>query len=112
MRRRSDAAVTVVSPSTAGAKTCQAQVIRKVDIECPINKTMAAAILGVSEDTLDQWAVKYGIEHYKYDMDGNTGHRGKVVYLASDILAFREQFRVEGRNIEREVELMMSDSQQ
>ena len=112
MERKSSAAVEVFSPGTAEARICQAQVIRKVDIECPINKTMAAAILGVSEDTLDQWTVRYGIEHYKYDMAGNTGHRGKVVYLASDILAFREQFRVEGRDIEGEVELMMSDSEQ
>jgi len=78
-----------------------------VDIECPLTKTEAAEILGISTDTLDQWTAKYSIPHIKYDMDGN---RGKVLYLPSDLLEFRERFRVEGRDIEGEVGEMIKEA--
>ena len=42
-----------------------------VEIECPVGKQIAAEILGISVDTLDQWAAKYGIRHVKYDMEEN-----------------------------------------
>jgi hypothetical protein len=83
--------------------------IARVDIECPIGKADAARILGVSQDTLDQWTAEYGIPHIKYDMDGNTGNRGKVLYLPSDLLAFRSKYRAEGRDIGAEVEQMLSE---
>jgi len=83
--------------------------LRKVDVECPIDKDAAARILGISSDTLDEWTARYAIPHYKYDMDGNRGNRGKVAYLASDILEFREQFRVKGRKIEKDVDRMLAE---
>ncbi len=73
-----------------------------LEVECPIGKRKAAKILGVSTDTLDQWTAKYGIPHYKYAMEGNSGNRGKVVYLASELVEFREKFRVETRDIDRD----------
>jgi hypothetical protein len=73
-----------------------------LEVECPIGKKKAAKILGISTDTLDQWTTKYGIPHYKYAMEGNSGNRGKVVYLASDLVEFREKFRVERRDIDRD----------
>ncbi|KPK66370.1 MAG: hypothetical protein AMK73_00195 [Planctomycetes bacterium SM23_32] len=82
-----------------------------VAVECPVSKQLAAEILGISVDTLDQWTARYGIPHLKYDMDGNRGNRGKVLYLPSDLLAFRERYRVEGRDIEREVEEMLRDKE-
>ena len=78
-----------------------------VDIECPLTKTEAAEILGISTDTLDQWTAKYRIPHITYDMDGN---RGEVLYLPSDLLEFRERFRVEGRDIEGEVGEMIKEA--
>lgn len=78
-----------------------------LEIECPIGKQKAAKILGVSTDTLDQWTAKYGIPHYKYSMDGNSGNRGKVVYLASDLVEFREGFRVGERDISADVDKML-----
>jgi len=82
------------------------------DIECPIGKREAAEILGISTDTLDQWTATYGIPHIKYDMHRNRGNRGKVLYLPSDLLEFRDKFRVDGRNIEEEVEEMLAHSQE
>jgi len=84
--------------------------VRTVRIECPLTKKEAAQVLGVSVDTLDQWTAKYGIPHIKYDMDGNRGNRGKVLYLASDLLAFRDKFRVEGRDTRGEVSKMIRDA--
>ncbi|MCD6404958.1 MAG: protein kinase [Planctomycetes bacterium] len=78
-------------------------------VEYPIGKRDAAEILGISTDTLDQWTVKYGIPHYKYDVAGNRGNRGKVVYLASDILCFREKYRVVGRDIVCQIATGLSD---
>jgi hypothetical protein len=63
--------------------------------ERPITKKEAAALLGVSTDTLDVWTARYGIRHVKYDMPGNRGNKGRVVYLREDILAFRDRFLVE-----------------
>ena len=53
--------------------------------------------------------MRYGIPHVKYDMEGNLGNRGKVVYLASDLLEFREKFKVEGRSIEADVHEMITE---
>ncbi len=78
------------------------------EIEFPIGKEDAAQILGICVDTLDTWTAKYGILHLKYDMAGNRGNRGKVMYLPSDLLAFRDRFMVAGRNIERDVEQMLA----
>ncbi len=78
------------------------------EIECPIGKEDAAQILGICVDTLDGWTARYGIAHLEYDMDGNRGNRGKVMYLPSDLLAFRERYRVNGRDIERDVEQMLA----
>jgi len=100
--------VEVITPGMETTEKCQQVQIRKVDIECPIDKNAAAKILGVATDTLDQWTASYAIPHYKYDMDGNRGNRGKVMYLASDILQFREKFRVEGRNVTADVEEMLA----
>jgi len=80
------------------------------DIECPIGKREAAEILGISTDTLDQWTVRYGIPHIKYDMDGNRGNRGKVLYLPSDLIEFRDKFRVKGPDIEKEVAEMITEA--
>ena len=99
---------TAITPGMETVKNCQQLQIRKVDVECPIDKGAAARILGISTDTLDQWTARYAIPHYKYDMDGNRANRGRVVYLASDILAFRDQFRVEGRNVEADVDEMLA----
>ncbi|MFW6118815.1 MAG: hypothetical protein ACOC7S_00615 [Planctomycetota bacterium] len=79
-----------------------------VRAECPIGKREAAEILGISVDTLDTWTARYGIPHFKYDMDRNRGNRGKVVYLISDLLEFRKQYRVEGRDVEAEVDEMIA----
>ena len=87
----------------------QAVHVSALDVECPVDKKTAAKILGISTDTLDEWTVKYEIPHFKYDMDENKGNRGRVVYLASDILAFRERFRAEGRDIKAEVEEIMAE---
>ena len=81
-----------------------------LEVECPIGKQEAAKILGVSTDTLDQWTAKLGIPHYKYDVAGNTGNWGKVVYLATELLAFREQFKVAGEDIGRAVEDFMAQA--
>lgn len=81
-----------------------------VSIECPVGKRVAAAILGISEDTLDQWTAKYAIPHLKYDMNANRGNRGKVLLLPSDLLAFREQFMVGGRDIEQDVQQMVAEA--
>ena len=78
----------------------------RLEVECPIGKQKAAKILGVSTDTLDQWTAKYGIPHYKYAMEGNSGNRGKVVYLASELVAFRERFRVESSDSNRDPDHM------
>ena len=78
------------------------------EIECPVGKQDAAKILGISQATLDEWTPRYGIVHMKYDMDGNTGNRGKVLYLASDLLEFRKRFMVAGRDVERDVEQMLA----
>lgn len=59
---------------------------------------------------MDQWTAGYGIPHLKYDMDGNRGNRGKVLYLPSDLLAFRGQFMVGGRDIEKDVEQMLAEA--
>ena len=79
-----------------------------LEVECPIGKKKAARILGISTDTLDQWTARYGIPHYKYVMEGNTGNRGKVVYLVSDLLNFREKFRIESRDIDRDLDQSQS----
>ena len=99
---------TAIAPGMETAETYQQVQMKRVDIECPIAKTAAARILGISTDTLDQWTARYGIPHFKYDMDGNRGNRGKVLYLPSDLLEFRDGFRVEGRNIEADVEEMLA----
>jgi hypothetical protein len=39
-----------------------------------------------------------GLRHIKYEMPGNVGGKGRVAYLPSDILAFREQFMVGGES--------------
>jgi len=80
------------------------QNVKILEVECPVEKKKAAGILGISTDTLDQWTAKYGIPHYKYVMEGNTGNRGKVVYLVSDLIEFREKFRVESRGIDRDLD--------
>lgn len=99
---------TVIMPGMETVETCQQVKMKRVDIECPIGKTAAARILGISTDTLDQWTARYGIPHYKYGMDGNRGNRGKVLYLPSDLLEFREKFRVEDRRIDEAVEEMLA----
>jgi len=96
-------------PDIQKAKSHSARTVTH-DIECPIGKREAAEILGISTDTLDQWTVRYGIPHIKYDMDGNRGNRGKVLYLPSDLLEFRERFRVEGRDIKDEVGGMIKEA--
>ena len=85
-----------------------AQTVQDQSIECPVDKQTAAQILGVSVDTLDQWTARYGIPHIKYDMDANRGNRGKVLYLVSDLLEFRDRYRVEGTDVRREVEEIMA----
>ena len=101
--------ITGIAAKQCGAKRNAGKTVM-LEIECPIGKQQAAEILGISVDTLDQWTVRCGIPHYKYDMDGNRGNRGKVAYLASDILEFRERFKVERRDIEREVEKTMAEA--
>jgi hypothetical protein len=97
---------TVGAPqATAKQRRVQTKV---VDIECPVDKETAANILGISVDTLDQWTARYGIPHIKYGMDGNRGNKGIVRYLPSDLLAFRARYRVEGRDVQDEVEEMVS----
>ena len=97
-----------VTPGMKKAESRSARVMT-LDIECPVTKKDAAEILGISCDTLDQWTVRYGIPHIKYDMDGNRGNRGKVLYLPSDLIEFRDKFRVEGRDIAREVGEMIKE---
>ena len=89
-----------------------AQAIHNESIECPVDKQTAAQILGVSVDTLDQWTARYGIPHIKYDMDANRGNRGKVLYLVSDLLEFRDRYRVEGTDVRRKVEEIMAETGQ
>ena len=62
--------------------------------EKPMTKKQAADMLGVSTDTLDAWTVQYGIRRVKYAMPANRGNKGRVAYLPSDILAFRDRFVV------------------
>ena len=80
----------------------------KTQIEYPIGKREAAKVLGISTTTLDEWTARYCIPHIKYDVEGNRGNRGKVLYIASELLAWRQQYHVEGRNIEAEVEEMLN----
>ena len=108
---RRDLSCETVRPEEATAVQCSARTER-VSIECPVDKKTAAQILGVSADTLDQWTAKYGIPHIKYDMDGNLGNKGKVVYLPSDLLEFRGRYRVEGRDVQDEVEEMLSETRE
>ena len=103
--------VASVSLGTIAVEKRQSTQVKINHIECPIDKRTAAAILGISEATLDEWTARYGIPHYKYDMDQNTGNRGKVAYLASDILEFRERYRREGPTIEDEVEKILAKVQ-
>jgi len=79
-------------------------------IECPLGKEDAASILGISADTLDEWTARRLIPHIKYDVPGNRGNRGKVLYLPSDLLKFRTAYRMGGRDIEAEVEAMMDEA--
>jgi hypothetical protein len=108
---RSKASYTKVTVVGAAAKQGRVQT-EVVTIECPVDKETAADILGIAADTLDQWTAKYGIPHIKYDMDGNRGNRGKVLYLASDLLEFRARYRVEGRDVQSEVEEMLSETRE
>ncbi len=101
--------VAVVPSATANVGEYATTRLDVHNVECPVGKRTAAKLLGVSTDTLDAWTVRYGIPHYKYDMEANSGNRGKVVYMASDVLEFRERFRVEGENVQAEVERMMSE---
>ena len=97
--------------AAAGRKSRRRAARRTVEgIECPIGKREAAEILGISEDTLDRWTVRYGIRHLKYDMPQNGGNRGKVLYLPSDLLEFRNRFVVEGRQVAEEVERMIAEA--
>ena len=80
-----------------------------VSIECPVGKKTAAEILGVSVDTLDQWTARYSIPHFKYDVAGNCGNRGKVLYLPSEVVAWREQYHVKGQDIGADVEQFIRD---
>ncbi len=41
-------------------------------------------------------------------MASNRGNRGKVVYLISELVAFREKYRIEGRRIEMDVDEMIA----
>lgn len=79
-------------------------------IELPVDKRTAAAILGISTDTLDEWTARGLIRHIKYNVPGNPGNRGKVLYLPSDLLAFRERYREVGRDVEAEVEQMIDEA--
>ena len=62
----------------------------------------------MSTDTFDQWTARHGIPHGKYGVAGNKGNEGKVVYLATDVLNFREKFRVANGNIGRTVEELVA----
>ncbi len=90
------------TPKRAAAKATDEE------IECPVGKERAAKILGICPATLDEWTARYGIRHIKYDMAGNTGNRGKVLYLPSDLLEFRERYRVNGRDVKGEVEAILA----
>ena len=79
------------------------------EIECPVSKKAAARILGVSVATLDNWTARGLIPHIKYDVDGNTGNRGKVLYLAIDLLAFRRTYRRKPRDVGAEVDEIMAE---
>jgi hypothetical protein len=71
---------------------------RAEEPEKPLSKKEAAELLGISTDTLDIWTRNLGLRHIKYEMPGNVGGKGRVAYLPSDILAFREQFMVGGES--------------
>ena len=101
--------VAVVPTATANVGEYETRRLDVHNVECPVDKRTAAKLLGVSTDTLDAWTVRYAIPHYKCDMEANSGNRGKVVYMASDVLEFRERFRVEGQNVQAEVDRMLSD---
>ena len=77
-------------------------------VEYPMDKKRAAAFLGISGDTLDKWTARYGIPHVKYDMAGNRGNRGKVLYLLSDLTEFRARYRVQGRDVAGEVDALLA----
>ena len=78
------------------------------DVERPVGKADAAAILGISVGTLDNWTARCGIPHVKYAVPGNPGNRGRVVFLPSELLAWREQFRVASRDIAAEAEELLA----
>jgi hypothetical protein len=61
-------------------------------------------------DTLDQWTARGVIPHLKYNVLPNTGNRGRVLYLPSDLLAFRQSHMVKSRDIEAEVENLIAKS--
>lgn len=67
---------------------------RLVQPDVPISRKQAAKLLGVCLDTLDSWTVRLSIPHIKYDLPDNPGNKGKVIYFAKDLVAFRERFRV------------------
>jgi hypothetical protein len=81
--------------------------IATLDVEHPVGKREAAAILGISIATLDTWTARCGIPHLKYDVPGNPGNRGRVVYLPSELLQWRAQFKVGQRDIAAEVEELL-----
>jgi hypothetical protein len=89
-----------------------AQTVQNQSIKCPVDKQTAARILGASVDTLDQWTARYGIPHIKYDMAANRGNRGKMLYLVSDLIEFRNRYRVEGTDVRRKVEEIMAETGQ
>ena len=88
-----------------GTATVMQVAITEAVIECPVDRRMAANILGVSESTLDSWSAMGLIAHLKYDVRGRKG--GRVLYLPSELLRFRQEHNVSVRDIGAEVEKMI-----
>ena len=96
-------------PDRVVVKQCETECICFESIEVPVGKETAAAILGVSTDTLDRWTAKQGIPHIKYDVEGNRGNKGRVLYLPSEVLAFRERFHFAERPVSERVDDLLDD---
>ena len=60
-----------------------APTVSTLDIERPVGKADAVAILAVSVATLDTWTARCSTPHPKYDAPGNPGNRCRMLPVSA-----------------------------